>query len=504
MSLKKNVIANYFGQGWTALMGLAFVPLYIKYLGIEAYGMIGIFALLQSWLVLLDMGMTPTLSREMARYTGGAHTAQSILDLLRSIEIVAIAVACLIAVGIGAASTWLATDWLHVEKLPVSVVAQAFGIMGVVAALRFIEGLYRSILVGLQRQVLFIVVNAVMSTLRWLGAVVVLAWVSPTLGAFFLWQGLVSILTVCVFVTVTYRVLPRAEHAGRFSWAALKNVGRFAGGMVGITFLSLLLMQVDKLLLSRLVSLKDFGYYTLAASVASALYFLVTPIVTAFSPHLTELVARSEQQLLVDSYHRASQWLAVALIPAALVIAAFSEPLLYVWTGNVILSQKAGPFLVLLVLGTLCNGFMNVPYMTQLAHGWTSFAVRVNIIAVVIIIPAILLTVPRFGGIAAAWAWLVLNAGYVLIAIPFMHRRLLPYEKWRWYWNAVFKPLLIGSITVLMLRYWIVLPQGRVLLAATLAGIALLMLGVGLCAVPASRAFLWLRWETFRGRLSHD
>ena len=67
--LKRNLIANYLGQGWAALMGLAFIPLYIKYLGIEAYGLIGLFALLQAWLSLLDMGMTPTLGREMARFT---------------------------------------------------------------------------------------------------------------------------------------------------------------------------------------------------------------------------------------------------------------------------------------------------------------------------------------------------------------------------------------------------------------------------------------------------
>ncbi len=118
MSLKKNVIANYLGQGWSALMGLAFVPLYIKYLGVEAYGLIGIFAMLQAWLTLLDMGMTPVLSREMARFGGGAHSGQSILDLLRSIEIVGFSIAGLIAVTIWAVSGWLAADWLRVEKLP--------------------------------------------------------------------------------------------------------------------------------------------------------------------------------------------------------------------------------------------------------------------------------------------------------------------------------------------------------------------------------------------------
>src|ERR1700728_4699398 len=112
MSVKKNVAANYFGQAWQALMSVAFIPLYIKYLGMEAYGLIGVFAVLQAWLVLLDMGMKPTMGREMARFTGGAHNVQSIRDLLRSIEVIGAAVAGAIALGIWAASGWLATHWV--------------------------------------------------------------------------------------------------------------------------------------------------------------------------------------------------------------------------------------------------------------------------------------------------------------------------------------------------------------------------------------------------------
>ena len=68
--LKRNLVANYAGQAWSAVMGLAFIPVYIHYLGVEAYGLIGLFAVLQAWLALLDMGLTPTLAREMGRYTG--------------------------------------------------------------------------------------------------------------------------------------------------------------------------------------------------------------------------------------------------------------------------------------------------------------------------------------------------------------------------------------------------------------------------------------------------
>lgn len=42
--LKRNLIANYLIQGWVALMNFAFITLYIKYLSIESYGLIALFA----------------------------------------------------------------------------------------------------------------------------------------------------------------------------------------------------------------------------------------------------------------------------------------------------------------------------------------------------------------------------------------------------------------------------------------------------------------------------
>ncbi len=185
MSLKKNVVSNYLGQSWSALLGLVFVPLYIQFLGMEAYGLIGLFAVMQAWLSLLDMGITPTLNREMARYTSGARSPQSIRDLLRSLEIPCFSIAAIISVGVWASSDFLANDWLKAEKLPTEVIAHALSVMAVVVALRFVEGIYRGSLFGLQRQVWFNSANAVLATVRHGGAIAVLAWISPTIEGCF-------------------------------------------------------------------------------------------------------------------------------------------------------------------------------------------------------------------------------------------------------------------------------------------------------------------------------
>ena len=456
--LKRNLIANYLGEGWAVLMALVFIPLYIKYLGIEAFGLIGLFAVLQAWLSLLDMGMTPTLNREMARFSGGSHSAQSIRDLLRSIEIIALAIATLVGLGIWAASGWLASDWLRAEKLPIDIVAQAFVIMGAVTALRFVEGVYRSCIIGLQRQVQYNIINSSLATLRGLGAVGILIWVSPTIVAFFIWQGLVSILAVGILAGSTYHLLPKAARAGRFSMPALQGIGRFAGGMLGITFLALLLTQVDKILLSRLLSLEYFGYYAFAGLVSGALLNLAYPIQVAYFPRFTELLTKGDSVGLSRTYHQGAQLVTVIIGSAAVVLMIYAHQILQIWTNNGELAQQVAPLVAILALGTLLNGLAGIPYRMQLAHGWTSLAVKINCVAVTVLIPALIWIVPEHGAIGAAWIWVALNSGYILIGMHFMYRRILPNEKWVWYREDILLPLAVASLTALAC-YWVMPSQ---------------------------------------------
>lgn len=438
-------------------MGLAFIPLYINYLGIEAYGLIGLFALLQAWLSLLDIGITPTLGREMARFTGGSHTTESIRDLLRSIELIAIGIAILIVVGVALSANWLSTAWLKADTLSNDVMTQALVVMGLVAAIRFVEGVYRSAIVGLQRQVLFNVINSLMATFRAVGAVGVLVWISASIEAFFIWQGAISIATLAILAATTYASLPAAKRTAHFSIDALRGVWRFAAGMLGITLLSLLLMQVDKVLLSKLLTLTDFGYYTLAATAASIIFVLISPITQALHPKLCELQALNDQPKLLETYHKGAQLVSVIAGSAAVVMILFSETLLRLWTQDPVLAARTAPLLSLLILGNLLNGLMWIPYHTQLAHGWTSLAVRTNIVAVALIIPAILWATPRFGAEGAAVIWTILNLAYVTCGAHFMYRKLLRAEKFKWYTEDLAVP--IGSALLVGILFKSITPE---------------------------------------------
>ncbi len=487
MSLKKNVLANYVGQGTQALMGIVFVPVYIRYIGIESYGLIGMFALVQSWLSLIDMGMKPALGREMARFSGGAHDAQSIRNLLRSIEVVGISVAGTIALGIWAASGWLASNWVTAKTLPVDVIAQAFAVMGAVTSLRFVEDIYASSIVGLQRQVLQNTVISVMAVLRGLGAIGILAWVSPTIKAFFIWQGLMSVLTVGLFASVVYGALPPSPVGAAFSWAELVGIRRFAGGIATRTVLDLLLAQIDKILLSRLLTLESFAHYALAGVVATGLYTLMTPITVAFYPSFVQLLASSNETALRARYHQCAQLVTVLSGSAGLVLIVFGERVLRLWTGDPDLAHKVAPLLATLVLGTLLNTLMIVPNYLQIASGWTSLIIKVNVVAVCLLVPAILLIVPVYGALGAARIWVLLNVGYLLFEIPLMHRRLLPESKWRWYRDDVALPLLSAATAAFLLRWVVPVGLTKPVEFCVLSGASACVLGAAALTAPQVR-----------------
>jgi O-antigen/teichoic acid export membrane protein len=503
--LKKNIAANFGGGVWTGLMNLVFVPLYIHFLGIEAYGLIGIFATLLGMFALLDMGLSSTLNREMARLAVQTGKAREMRDLVRTLEIPYWLAGLLICVSVIGLSPFIAYHWVKAEHLTPQTVQTAIMIMGLAVAFQWPMSFYSGGLMGLQRQVLLNVINAVMATFRGLGAVLILWLVSPTVLAFFLWQIVVSVAQTGLTVFFLWRSLPHIPEAPRFRLELLRNIWRFAAGMTGIVVTSIILTQTDKIILSRMLSLKVFGYYTLAGVVAMSLCRFVAPIFSATYPRLTNLVALGDKDGIVSLYHKSAQLMSVLILPAALVVALFSKELLLLWTRSPETVAHTYMLVSILVMGTAIWGLINIPYALQLAYGWTRLNFYVNVVSVLLLVPLIIVLTKWYGAVGAASVWVVLNIGYIIFSVQIMHRRLLPTEKWRWYVEDVGRPLL-AALGVAAIGRCIVDPDWPpFLIVASLAVVSCgsLLACIFACnqldAVTRVRAF-WDAFQMAKGR----
>src|SRR5215472_14809943 len=131
-------------------MGVVFVPLYIRVLGIEAFGLVGFMLSIQMLSSLLDLGMGGMLNREISRRIHKADTAATLRSLVRTLESLIWPIAVLIAGVIWLASGPLANHWLHPQRLSPPDTEHAIAVMGLAVALLWPSAFYANGLSGLE------------------------------------------------------------------------------------------------------------------------------------------------------------------------------------------------------------------------------------------------------------------------------------------------------------------------------------------------------------------
>jgi O-antigen/teichoic acid export membrane protein len=190
---------------------------------------------------------------------------------------------------------------------------------------------------------------------------------------------------------------------------------------------------------------------------------------------------------LVDLYHSISQGLAVVLIPAAALIAVFGKEVLYVWTGDAHVSDKAAWIIAFLIVGNSCNGIMNIPYALQLAMGWTKLSFWINIWAIFILVPLTWWMALKYGAVGAAVIWAALNIAYLIITPQIMHRKVLHKEKLEWYWRGVILPIILCGVIFSLFKLMPLTLDSRMRLFATLMAYYLIALIIIAFALPKLR-----------------
>ncbi len=489
--LQFNLVANFIGQGWAALLALAFVPLYIRFLGIEAYGLIGFYAMLQAAFQVLDMGLSQTMNREMARYSTLPDKAAEARDVVRTLEIGYWAIGIVLGIAMLIAAPFIAEHWIKSGSIPVGTVRHAVMIMGAVAALQWPISFYEGGLMGLQHQVLLNGIRIGTATFGMCGTVFILWKVSPTITAYFTWQIIVSALSVTLLTVFLWRRLPPSGHPPVFRPGLLRTISRFAAGMGGITISAIILMQMDKMILSKLLPLESFGYYTLAGVASGAVPFLlVSPVFNALFPRFTSLVTAEDTPALTILYHQSTQLMATVVLPVACVLSLFSYDILLLWTRSATTAAAASPIVSVLTVGMALNALMTLPYALQLSHGWTGIGLRINMALIITLVPAVYFMATRYGAVGAASVWIVLNGIYMAVGVPLTHRRLLHGEMARWFIEDIIPPLVV-TLAVTGIGRWL-LADSLTPIKMILGLAAVLMFAILASALAAQHMRTWV------------
>lgn len=491
MSIKRNIIANFTGQFYVVMSGIIFVPIYVKHMGAEAYGLVGFYAMLQAWFMLLDMGLTPTISRETARFQGGGIDALTLRRLLRALEGFFLGIAILGALLLSFSSHFIANQWLKIRDLSLGEVQHVIILISLIIALRWVCGLYRGAINGFEQIVWLNIFNIGIATIRFAMIIPVLIFIGATPTIFFIFQLFVAVLELSILVMQTYRLLPKvnSDQPISWQWQPIRGILKFSLTIAFTGGVWVIVTQADKLLLSNLLLLSEYTYFTLAVLVANGVMIVAGPISGALLPRMTKLNAEGDEAGMIRLYRNATQLVAVIAIPAALVLAFFAEQVLWVWTGNPVIAQHAAKVLTLYALGNGILVLAAFPFYLQFAKGDLKLHLIGNFIFILIFIPSLIWATKSYGMIGAGYVWIFTNLLPFFLWLPYVHRRFVKGLHIQWLLQDVGQVVISPVIAMFFLHKYLLLPVTRLTLTITIIAV-----GVALCIIAAGGSS-WIRQE---------
>lgn len=448
----KNLGANLIGGGWNGLLIILATPWYISLLGMEGYGLVGFWLLMQILLSLGDLGLGATLVREFAASEGRPDIVDRRRDLLRTLEHIYWPLAALIAIIIFFSASWIANNWLKLYVLSPDEATKAIQWMALALGLQFPCALYSSGLAGLQSQGRMNLLQMLGSTLRHGGGVAILYWRAAPVW-FFIVQAFVAGVQTLATRAVLWRMIQSGKNRPPvFRLDLLREVWRFSAGMACTMIAGVFLANVDRLSLSKLMPAEELGKYTAALTATGLLQLGIQPFYRAYFPRFAELFAIGDAKGLRKEYYQGCRLMAGIIIPFAILGWVFAPDIFKAWIGRVDVTIVS--VFRWLLLGISAAGLMWLPAAFQQAQGWTRLHAAMIIGALGIGVPCLWWAIKKWGTVGATTVWVLHGISDATLGIWLMHQRLLRGEIMRWYRTVVFPPLLC-SLPIVGLSWWL-------------------------------------------------
>jgi O-antigen/teichoic acid export membrane protein len=398
--LFRNSLLNFLGQVLPLGIAAGAVPVIIRDMGLERYGLLSLSWILLGYFTFLDMGL-------------GRATTNAVADLYSSGKreqiglVVSLSLLLNFVVGIvGGAIGWMLTPWIVNTALAVPAplreeATAMFSVLAVSIPLITAAATLRGVLEGFQR---FDYSNAVKSP------ALALMFLLPLMYKPFhldLAQvvGLIVVsrlLAVLVFIWLVWRVDHKAFSIAVRVPGAMKQLLHYAGWVTVSNVFSPVVMYAERLLIAAMVPLGLIGFYTAPYEIISRLPMIPASVGTTLFPSFSSIPKETRHEVVGRLFVRPTKFILFVVTPLAAVFIFFPTEILTLWLGREF-AAKSHDVLVLLSAGFFLNCLAHVPLAALLGLGRPDLKAKIDIMEAVVFIALsyLLITVSGIGGAAA-------------------------------------------------------------------------------------------------------
>lgn len=402
-SMAQNTFLNLMGQLVPMLIGLFSIPLLIKHIGMDRFGLLSLVWVVIGYFTFFDLGLGRAIIKLVAEKIGDRREEEiprifwNALLIMTSMSVIGSAVVFWLT-PILVVSVFKIPDALHDEAI------KAFYGLSLSLILVTLTAGFRGILEARQRFDFANFLHILMGASTFVGPLIISYW---TQDLFIL---VLVLLVVRFFIFLAhlwfvFLLYPELRSPARIERATLRRLFKFATWMTVSNVISPIMVYFDRFILGAIVPVSYLAFYTTPYEIVNRLLVVPAAVVRTIFP--TFALMGVERSKSVESiFVRCVKWLAFVLFPTILIIVYFGQYGLKIWLGDEF-ARESTRVLQVLSIGIFLNGIAFIPTTLLQSAERPDLTAKMHLLEFPFYLPSVWFMATRFGILGAAFAWTI-------------------------------------------------------------------------------------------------
>ncbi len=419
--LARNMVYNLVGQGLPLLVAVFTIPLLIRGLGTDRFGILTLIWIVIGYFSLFDLGLGRALTQIVSERLGGGQ--QEEIGPLVGTGLGLVTIMGLVgAVVLALLNPWLVQKVLKVPlqlqpetRTALYLVALALPTVTSIAALRGVLEAHQrfdltNAIAGIWGACMFVAPLAVMHfspRLSWITA--------------FLLAGRIG---VCgTYLYLVRRSLPALRQGFSLRRSLAGPLVRFGGWMTVSNVVGPLMVYLDRFLIGVFVSVTAVAYYATPYEVVTKLWLVSGAVMSVLFPAISASFL-PDRLRTTQLFRQGVVSIFLILFPVTFLLVLFAREIMTFWLGTEF-ARHSALVMQLLAIGILINGLAWVPMALVQGAGRPDLSSKLHLLELPGYLAILWWFLTSWGITGAALAWL-LRVGVDAGCLFYLARNLLP------------------------------------------------------------------------------
>lgn len=401
--LARNTIFNLTGHGVPLLVALFAIPLLIRGLGTERFGVLTLIWMMVGYFSLFDLGIGRATTKFVAENIAIRET-----DALS--QLIWTSLGMLFCFGLsgtillGLLNPLLLSRFFNIPAYLGDETSKAFYLVAASIPLVLGTAGIRGVLEAQQRFALINSIKIPISSAFFAAPLLVLFYSNSLypITAALIGTRLIEFIVYSFFCT---RSIPGMKHPQWPNIAHVKKLLGFGGWLTVTNIVGPLMTYMDRFIIGGILSMTAVAYYATPYDFVARLAVIPGSLLGVMFPALSASFAVDISRFNF-LYDKTVKYILCVMTPIVLILTLAAHPFLNVWLGKEFAAQSTLVF-QLLALGTLVNSIGQVPFSAIQAMGRPDITAKIHLLELPIYLGMIWFLALKMGIAGAALAWLI-------------------------------------------------------------------------------------------------